>query len=542
MDGGGNGAVLNEMAALPAARAAAYLAGEAPQTAAALLLMLPPGRAADVLAALPAAARRLALQAMVAARPLSAPVWDTVAAVLRDTLLTPANAVPADRRAEVLAIVESLPAPLRDEAAAALDAPFPPPPAPPADPPPWTTWTTPDMAPGLLAMINSTRISTERLPMMEVVVDRYVRMLSTSLRNALNCSVDVGLIRIDSQRFGDWMNGLEAGSRLLAPFRAQPWDHYGLLVLTRSAQETLVQTLMGGTAATAGLRVEGRPFTTIDRALAGDVLTLMLGDLAAAFAPIAPVALTLDRIEDQPRFVTIDRPCNGIFVIELLVSVEGVAGTVELILPWALLEPVRDALRQPFMGERFGHDPLWSVHLRGALAEASVPVQAVAGTAPVELGQMLGWAPGVLLVLASEPGWVVLETGGKPVAEGRLGIRNGCWAVSVDKNAVHHPHGSDAPHHVLTLPRRDEEGTAPAAAPPPDADPLEQVPVTVSVQIGEADMAMAALMALAHGAVVTLDRRVGEPVTVLAGGKPVARGELVQAAGGRWAVALTHVG
>lgn len=540
MDGGANGTVVTDIAALPPARVAACLAPESPQTIAALLLVLPRPCAAAVLAALPAERRPPVIQAMAATRPLPAPVWDAVAAVLRDTLLAPGAAIAADRRAEVMSIVESLPDALRDEAAAALEAPLPPRPSPPAGEPPG--WTVPAMAPGLLTMINSTRVSTERLPMMEVALDRFVRMLSTSIRNALGCPVQVGLTRIGSQRFGDWLNGLEPGGRLLVPFRAQPWDHYGLLVLDRPAQETLGHALMGGVAATAGLRVAGRPFTAIDRALAALVASLALGDLAAAFDPIAPVTFTPDRIEDDPRFAAIERPCNGVFVIDLLVSVEGVAGTIGLILPWALLEPVRDLLRQPFMGERFGHDPLWAAHLRGALAGTRVPVQAVAGTAPVDLGAMLRWAPGMLLVLESEPGRVVLETGGKPLAEGRLGIRNGFWALSVDRSAEGHPSGDEAPHHVLTLPRWEEDPAHAAAAVPPDPDPLEQVPVTVSVLIGEAEMAMAALMALAHGTVVTLNRRVGEPVTVLAGGTPVARGEMVRAADGRWAVTLTQVG
>lgn len=546
MGGGANASVTAEIAALPPAQVAAGLVSEAPQTIAALLLELPRAGAAEVLAALPAERRPMVVQAMAATRPMPALVWDAVAAVLRSTLLAPGAVPTAGRRAEVLSIAESLPAPLRDEVTAALDAPLPPPPSRPAaepsacpvaEPP---AWTMPAMAPGLLTLISSTRVSTERLPMMEVALDRFVRMLSTTLRNALDCPVQVGLNRIGSQRFGDWLNGQEPGGRLLAPFRAQPWDHCGLLALDRSAQETLVHALMGGAAATAGLRMAGRPFTAIDRALAALVVSLALGDLGVAFAPIAPVTFTLDRIEDDPRFAAIERPGNGVFVISLLVSVEGVEGAAHLILPWALLEPVRDALRQPFMGERFGHDPLWAAHLRGALADASVPVRAVAGAAPVALGAMLRWAPGTLLMLESEPGRVVLDAGGTPVAGGRLGVRSGIWAVSVDKEAAGHPPGSP-PHHVLTLPRW-EEGSGPTAALSPDADPLEQVPVTVSVLVGEAEMTMAALTALAHGTVITLNRRVGESVTVLAGGRPVARGDMVQAADGRWAVALTHVG
>lgn len=53
------------------------------------------------------------------------------------------------------------------------------------------------------------------------------------------------------------------------------------------------------------------------------------------------------------------------------------------------------------------------------------------------------------------------------------------------------------------------------------------IPVTVQVVIGSTSMPVAALMKLGRGAVVPLDQRVGDPVSVIVNGRAVARGEVV---------------
>ncbi len=61
---------------------------------------------------------------------------------------------------------------------------------------------------GILAIVNSALVSYERLPMLEVVFDRLVRMLSTSLRNFTSDNVEVSLDSITSLRFGDYLNSI----------------------------------------------------------------------------------------------------------------------------------------------------------------------------------------------------------------------------------------------------------------------------------------------------------------------------------------------
>src|SRR6201981_2651868 len=83
---------------------------------------------------------------------------------------------------------------------------------------------------GLQAIINSALVSYERLPMLEVVFDRLVRMLTTSLRNFTSDNVEVSLDNITSIRFGDYLNSIPLPA-MLSVFRAEQLKHFGLLTV-----------------------------------------------------------------------------------------------------------------------------------------------------------------------------------------------------------------------------------------------------------------------------------------------------------------------
>jgi flagellar motor switch protein FliN len=58
-------------------------------------------------------------------------------------------------------------------------------------------------------------------------------------------------------------------------------------------------------------------------------------------------------------------------------------------------------------------------------------------------------------------------------------------------------------------------------------DTIMRIPVTVKIVLGSASMPVAALMKLGRGALIPLDRKIGEPVDVVVNGRVVARGEVV---------------
>ena len=196
---------------------------------------------------------------------------------------------------------------------------------------------------GIRAIIDSALVSYERLPMLEVVFDRLVRVLSTSMRNFTSDNVEVSLDNITSIRFGDYVNSIPLPA-MLTVFRAREWDNYGLMTVDSSLIYSIVDVLLGGRRGTAAMRIEGRPYTTIELSLVERMAQVVMADLSASFEPLSPVHFEFDRLETNPRFATIARPANAAVLVRLRIDMEDRGGRLEMVLPYATLEPVRELL------------------------------------------------------------------------------------------------------------------------------------------------------------------------------------------------------
>jgi len=294
---------------------------------------------------------------------------------------------------------------------------------------------------GIQAILSSALVSYERLPMLEVVFDRLVRLMSTSLRNFTSDNVEVSLDNIASIRFGDYLNSIPLPA-MLSVFKAEEWDNFGLITVDSSLIYSIVDVLLGGRRGTAAMRIEGRPYTTIERSLVERMIHVMLGDLGAAFEPLSPVTFRFDRLETNPRFATISRPSNAAIVTRLRIDMEDRGGRLELLLPYATLEPVRELLLQMFMGEKFGRDSIWETHLAEELWMTEVDLEAVVDTQIMRLSDVFDLKVGSQIMLSATPDSLVqLNCGEIPMYTGRMGRRGDRIAIQIEDKVPKMPKG-----------------------------------------------------------------------------------------------------
>ena len=286
---------------------------------------------------------------------------------------------------------------------------------------------------GIQAMVDSAMVSYERLPMLEIVFDRLIRMMSTSLRNLTSDNVEVSLDSITSIRFGDYLETIPMPA-MLSVFKAEEWDNYGLMIVDSALIYSIVDVLLGGRRGTAAMRIEGRPYTTIERNLVERMVTVVLSDLSAAFDPLSPVTFRFDRLETNPRFATIARPANAAVLARLRIDMEDRGGRIELMLPYATIEPVRELLLQMFMGEKFGRDSIWETHLANELWNTDVELDAVLDQVVLSLNEVMKWKPGSQLLLNALPSSPIdLRCGEIPLFVGGMGQKNGNMAIKINK-------------------------------------------------------------------------------------------------------------
>ncbi|GBQ26294.1 flagellar motor switch protein FliM [Acetobacter estunensis NRIC 0472] len=300
-------------------------------------------------------------------------------------------------------------------------------------------------ASGLERIIGSGVVTYERFPMLEIVFDRLMRIVSTSLRSFTNDNVDVTLDGISSMRFGDYLNSVPP-SCVFAVFKAEEWENYGLMVIDSALTYSMVDVLLGGARNPRTLNVEGRAHTTIERALIEKMVRLVLADLTTGFDPICAVNFHFERLEISSRFATICRSSNAVFLARMRVEMDDRGGHIDVLLPYATLEPVRDLLVQQFMGEKFGRDSIWETNLTEHLQDTDVVVEVVLAEQKMSFLSVSDLKPGMVLPFEQEVGQpVMLRCGSVPLFSGKLGRKKEQMAVRVEEDFLTARESLDSP-------------------------------------------------------------------------------------------------
>ena len=288
---------------------------------------------------------------------------------------------------------------------------------------------------GIDFLINNSKISHERLPMLEVVFDRLVRSLSTSIRNFTGTTVDINADEMTSIRFGDYLDTVSLPA-VLTVYKAKEWNTHALMYVETNLVYTLIDILLGGMYEKSTLKVEGRPFTSIERNLVKDLVEIVLRDFTQAFSSIAPVTFKFERMETTPRFVSIVRPVDAAILANIAITIDGRGGNIQFCIPYSSIEPVREQIVQMFMGEKSG-DNMWSTHLQQEVWDAEVDVDTILGEVTLPLNEVLKWKKGSQIVLKTKPKSTIdARVGNFTILSGKVGQRDGNVSLRVENNLI----------------------------------------------------------------------------------------------------------
>ncbi len=283
---------------------------------------------------------------------------------------------------------------------------------------------------GLRAVLESEIINHERLPMLEVVCERMVRALSTSMRNLTSDSIDISLDDVTTARFGDFMDRVTLPA-MIAVIRIDEWENYGIITVDSGLIYAVVDALLGGRRS-GEILIDGREYTTIETALVSRMLRLAIYEFSTALAPIAPVTINLERIETNPRFAAIARPSNIGAVCTFRIDIDSRGGRFSMMLPYATLEPVRDKLVQRFMGETMGRENIWPQHMDQQIRATQVEVSVILGETRLTLEAIKALEVGQNLPFFAQPDQpMAVQCGGLTLAQAQAGQRRGTIAVSL---------------------------------------------------------------------------------------------------------------
>ncbi|KUG29889.1 flagellar motor switch protein flim [hydrocarbon metagenome] len=246
---------------------------------------------------------------------------------------------------------------------------------------------------------NQDRIIRGRMPVLEIINDRFARLASNALANAMRKRADVNPISIDMSKFGDFMRSLPVPTSINI-FKLDPLRGNAILVVDSRLVFAMVESFFGGAGSQP--KIEGRDFTPIEQAIISKVVRIALENMEESWAPVHEVHIELVRSEVNPQFAAIVPPSDVVVVVTFEVELENAIGSLIVCLPYATIEPIRSKLYASFQTERLEVDHAWISRFKERLMETPVEMVIRFGETQITGRQLMSLKPGDILMLNND--------------------------------------------------------------------------------------------------------------------------------------------
>ena len=274
------------------------------------------------------------------------------------------------------------------------------------------------------------RIVRGRMPTLEIINERFARLLRIGLFNFLRRSAEVSVGTVRVSKYSEFIRNLVVPTNLNLT-HMKPLRGTSLIVLDPGLVFLLVDNLFGGDGR-FHTRVEGRDFTQTEQRIIQRILEIIFETYSKSWEPVYPVEFEYIRSEMNTQFANIATPNEVVVSTTFTIELGPVSGEMHMCMPYSMIEPIRDILTSSLQGETLEVDKRWVRLMTQQIQIAEVEIVADLGTTKVTLGDILNMKEGDIIPLAI-PEIVSAKVDGTPVMECKYGVFNGQYALRVEK-------------------------------------------------------------------------------------------------------------
>jgi flagellar motor switch protein FliM len=289
------------------------------------------------------------------------------------------------------------------------------------------------------------RIVRGRMPTLEIINDRFARLLRIGLFNFMRRSpeISIGVVRVI--KYGEFVRNLTTPTNLNVT-QVKPLRGSALFVLEPSLVYMIVDNLFGGRGRFQQ-QLDGREFTPTEQRIIHRMLEVMLADYQKSWSSVYPLEFEYVRSEMQTKFINIATPTEIVVVSTFMLELGTGGGEFHICIPYSTLEPIRDLIYSPIPGDHAEPDRRWARTLASQVQSAEVDLVACLGGSTVRLKDLVRLRPGDVLPIDIAP-TIQANVDGVPVMECTYGIRNGQYALRVERMLNSDPDASAGGSHA----------------------------------------------------------------------------------------------
>jgi len=284
-------------------------------------------------------------------------------------------------------------------------------------------------------LTNQDRVIRGRMPTLDIIYERFVRLFRMSLSNSLRKIASISIISTDLLKFGEFVNTLPIPS-CMSIMKFESLKGPALLVFESKLSYALVDSYFGGTDRPFS-KVEGKEFTRIELSIMRKVMDLALVDLEEAWEPVHKMDISFNRMEVNPQFVGVVPPSEVIISTTFEVELENASGTIALVIPYSTIEPIKQKLNTSFQAESDKSDREWTDMLEEHLSSILVNIEVNLGQADLTVHDLVHLSVGDVIPLSQDAdGELNVLMEGVPKFKGFYGVSKGNRALQITRKIL----------------------------------------------------------------------------------------------------------
>ena len=273
------------------------------------------------------------------------------------------------------------------------------------------------------------RIVRGRMPTLEMVNERFARNLRVSLYNLLKKTVELSVGQVSMKKFSEYAHSLPLPINLNL-CKVNPLRGTALFALDPKLVFAIVDNFFGGVG--RHTKIEGREFTRTEMRVVQMLLSSAFDDMKSAWTPIARIDVEYLNSEVNPGFANIVTPSEVVVVCPFNIELDGGGGPLHIVLPYSMIEPLREVLDSGVQSDRAEQDERWLASLKEGLQDAEVELSTLLGHGSVTLSKLVELKPGDVLP-CDFTGKATVLAEGVPLFRGAFGVSRGQQCVRYEQ-------------------------------------------------------------------------------------------------------------
>ena len=225
--------------------------------------------------------------------------------------------------------------------------------------------------------------SKEHLRTLEIIFERFGRLLATNLPAYLRKSVSVDVVNSEVVIYSEFSNAL-SNPVLLGVVGMDPLMGNVIMEMASNLGFAIVDRLLGGVG--NSLEKE-RDFSEIELSILERVFTICVNLLHEPWENVVEITPRLNRIETNSQFAQIISPSETIAIVTINLKIGDVEGLMNICLPYTTLEPVMDKLNTKYwfstMKDKDSNS--YEAAIENIIDNALIPMKAVLGTSKINV-------------------------------------------------------------------------------------------------------------------------------------------------------------